>query len=93
MGLPACSLLPTYRDMARLIIFRLLQGVLVLLVVSALTFALLAAAGGDALTALGQDPAVSEETIRGLRRVYGLDQPLPGRQDKILRCPEGAGPC
>ena len=84
LGLPACPLLPTYRDMARLIIFRLLQGVLALLVVSALTFALLAAAGGDALTALGQDPAVSEETIRGLRRVYGLDQPLTVRYGRWL---------
>jgi peptide/nickel transport system permease protein len=60
----------------KLIVSRLLQGVLVLLVVSVLTFALLAAAGGDALTALRNDPSVSEETIERQRRIYGLDQPL-----------------
>jgi peptide/nickel transport system permease protein len=54
----------------------LLQGVLVLLVVSILTFALLAAAGGDALTSLRNDPSVKEETIERQRRIYGLDQPL-----------------
>lgn len=62
--------------MLKLILSRLLQGVIVLLVVSVLTFALLAAAGGDALTALRNDPSVSEETIERQRRIYGLDQPL-----------------
>lgn len=62
--------------MLKLILSRLLQGVVVLLVVSILTFALLAAAGGDALTELGTDPSVSEETIERQRRIYGLDQPL-----------------
>ena len=60
----------------RLIFHRLLQGVLVLLIVSALTFALLAAAGGDALTTLGDDPRLSEEMINVLRGMFGLDQPL-----------------
>ena len=62
--------------MLKLIFSRLLQGILVLLVVSVLTFALLAAAGGDALTALRNDPSVSEETIERQRHIYGLDQPL-----------------
>ncbi|HVG33381.1 MAG TPA: ABC transporter permease [Pyrinomonadaceae bacterium] len=62
--------------MLKLIFGRLLQGLIVLLIVSALTFALLAAAGGDALTALQSDPLVSEQTIKELRRTYGLDQPL-----------------
>lgn len=62
--------------MLKLIFHRLLQGVFVLLVVSALTFALLAAAGGDALTALGDDPRLSEEMINVLRGMFGLDQPL-----------------
>jgi peptide/nickel transport system permease protein len=48
----------------------------VLLVVSALTFTLLATAGGDALTALTSDPLVSEQAIRELRHTYGLDQPV-----------------
>ena len=62
--------------MLKLIFGRLLQGLLVLLIVSALTFTLLAAAGGDALTALQSDPLVSEQSITELRRTYGLDQPL-----------------
>jgi peptide/nickel transport system permease protein len=63
----------------KLILSRFLQGILVLLIVSMLTFTLLAAAGGDALTALRSDPLVSEETIQSHRRIYGLDQPLPTR--------------
>ena len=65
--------------MLKLILSRLLQGIVVLFIVSALTFGLLAAAGGDALTALSSDPLVSEEVINKLRRIYGLDQPLPVR--------------
>ena len=65
--------------MLRTVLHRLLQGVLVILIVSALTFALLAAAGGDALASLSSDPLVSEETIRALRTTYGLDQPLAKR--------------
>jgi peptide/nickel transport system permease protein len=68
----------------KLIISKLLQGIVVLLIVSALTFALLAAAGGDALTALGSDPLVSEATVQSLRRVYGLDQPLAVRYARWL---------
>jgi peptide/nickel transport system permease protein len=60
----------------KLIISRLLQGVVVLLVVSALTFWLLAAAGGDALTTLASEPLVSQTAVAELRHVYGLDQPL-----------------
>jgi peptide/nickel transport system permease protein len=60
------------------------QGALVLLIVSALTFALLAAAGGDALTALRNDPLVKAETVEQLRRVYGLDEPLPVRYARWL---------
>jgi peptide/nickel transport system permease protein len=63
----------------KLILSRALQGVVVLLVVSALTFALLAAAGGDALGELTSEQAVSEETLKEMRRAYGLDQPLAVR--------------
>lgn len=65
--------------MLKLILSRALQGVVVLLVVSALTFALLAAAGGDALGELASEGGASEATLRELRRVYGLDQPLATR--------------
>ncbi len=60
--------------MIRLIISRSFQALLVVFFVSLLSFALLAAAGGDALTALSGDPRISVETIAKLRRVYGLDQ-------------------
>ena len=48
-------------------------------IVSAVTFALLSLAGGDALTSLRDNPQISEATIENLRRIYGLDQPLPVR--------------
>lgn len=70
--------------MLKLILSRLLQGILVLLVVSVVTFALLAAAGGDALTELRNDPSVKEETIERQRRIYGLDQPLAVRYVRWL---------
>ena len=47
--------------------------------VSALTFALLSAAGGDALTSLAVQPEVSESAVREMRRVYGLDDPAAVR--------------
>lgn len=65
--------------MLKLILSRSLQGIVVLLVVSMLTFALLAAAGGDALTTLRNDPLVTERTLEEQRRIYGLDQPLAVR--------------
>src|SRR5215218_6558236 len=72
------------RPVLKLIISRLLQGVLVLVFVSALTFALLAAAGGDALTALRNDPLVSERTLEEQRRIYGLDRPIHVRYARWL---------
>lgn len=68
----------------RIVLNRLLQGVLVILVVSALTFALLAAAGGNALASLRNEPLVSPETVRALEHTYGLDQPLPIRYGRWL---------
>ncbi|MGH9903863.1 MAG: ABC transporter permease, partial [Pyrinomonadaceae bacterium] len=70
--------------MLRLILSRLLQGVVVILVVSVLTFALLAAAGGDALTAVANDPLVTEQTLESLRRIYGLDRPVHVRYARWL---------
>ncbi|HYP01883.1 MAG TPA: ABC transporter permease [Pyrinomonadaceae bacterium] len=71
--------------MLKLIFSRVLQGVVVLVVVSALTFALLAAAGGDALGELGTaERATSEATMRQMRRVYGLDEPLAVRYARWL---------
>jgi peptide/nickel transport system permease protein len=68
----------------KLILSRSLQGIVVLLVVSALTFALLAAAGGDALGELSLERSTSDEAMQDLRRVYGLDEPLPARYVRWL---------
>ena len=57
---------------------------MMILIVSAVTFALLGFAGGDALTQLRDNPQISGETIERLRRVYGLDQPLPIRYARWL---------
>ena len=70
--------------MLKLILSRSLQGILVLLVVSVVTFALLAAAGGDALTTLRNDPLVSDRALEEQRRVYGLDQPMVLRYARWL---------
>ena len=55
-----------------------------ILIVSAVTFALLGFAGGDALTQLRDNPQISEATIERLRSVYGFDQPLPIRYFRWL---------
>lgn len=70
--------------MAKLIFSRSLQALLVIFIVSLLTFALLSAAGGDALTALSADPKISAETIAKLRQVYGLDQSFGVRYSRWL---------
>ena len=70
--------------MLKQVAYRVAQMALSLVVVTALTFTLLAAAGGDALTALRDDPAVSEATLQTMRHTYGLDQPLPVRYVRWL---------
>ncbi|HEY7181311.1 MAG TPA: ABC transporter permease [Blastocatellia bacterium] len=64
--------------MLKLIFSRLLEGVLVLLLISFLIFALLTRVGGDAASIL-YNPQSSEETIENIRRIYGLDRPLMER--------------
>src|SRR5215208_2837505 len=70
--------------MIKLLLRKCLQGLIMILIVSAVTFALLGFAGGDALTQLRDNPQISEETIERLRSVYGLDQPLPLRYFRWL---------
>ena len=65
--------------MLRILVKKLIQGIIMLVVVSAITFVLLSAAGGDAFTSLRENPQISEKTIEELRRVYGLDRPLAVR--------------
>jgi peptide/nickel transport system permease protein len=71
--------------MLKLIARKLLQGLMMIFIVSALTFALLSLAGGDAMTALRENPQISEATIENLRRVYGLDQPVAVRYANWLK--------
>lgn len=52
---------------------------MLVILTSAITFALLSSAGGDAFSVLRENPQVSEQTIENLRRVYGFDRPLPVR--------------
>ena len=65
--------------MFRMALRKLLQGLLMLLIVSAITFTLLSSAGGDALANIRDNPQVSEETITSLTKVYGLDRPFAER--------------
>jgi peptide/nickel transport system permease protein len=70
--------------MIKLLLRKCLQGLMMILIVSAVTFGLLGFAGGDALTQLRDNPQISEQTIERLRSVYGLDQPLPIRYFRWL---------
>jgi peptide/nickel transport system permease protein len=70
--------------MIKLLLRKCLQGLMMVLIVSAVTFALLGLAGGDALTQLRDNPQISAETVERLRTVYGLDQPLPIRYFRWL---------
>ena len=63
--------------MTRLIVRRLAQAVPLLLVVSAIVFALLHAVPGGPLAAYLENPNVRPEDIARLRTAYGLDRPLP----------------
>jgi len=65
--------------MLHLTIRKLIQGLAMILIVSAITFALLSSAGGDALTSLRDNPQISEKTIADLTRFYGLDRPVTER--------------
>lgn len=65
--------------MLNLLTRKFIQGVMMILIVSMVTFALLNLAGGDRLSSLRDNPQISEATIENLRRIYGLDRPLPVR--------------
>ena len=73
--LSQAHLLQVIKTVAR----KLLQGTFTLLFVSLISFAMLSAVGGDALTALSDNPQVSTETVERLRTVYGLDRPVSER--------------
>lgn len=56
------------------ILKRLMQGLLTLLLASALSFVIIQLAPGDYLDTLKQNPAISEETIQNLQIRFGLDK-------------------
>lgn len=70
--------------MLHLTIKKLIQGVLMFLIVSAIAFTLLSSAGGDAVSGLRDNPQVSEKTIEDLQRVYGFDRPFVERYGSWL---------
>src|SRR6185295_16836294 len=70
--------------MIKLLLRKCFQGLMMIVIVSAVTFALLGFAGGDALTQLRDNPQISAATIERLRSVYGFDQPLPMRYFRWL---------
>ncbi|WP_229414614.1 MULTISPECIES: ABC transporter permease [Moorena] len=57
------------------VVKRLLQGLLTLLLASALSFAIIQFAPGDFLDTLRQNPKISPERIEELKEQFGLDQP------------------
>lgn len=63
----------------RYVLRRLFHGLVLLAVVSALSFLMADLAPGDFLSDLRLDHSVSKETIDSLRARYGLDESLPSR--------------
>ncbi|MEO1402708.1 MAG: ABC transporter permease [Cyanobacteria bacterium J06635_1] len=58
------------------IVKRLLQGLLTLLLASALSFFIIQLAPGDFLSAQRQNPTITPETFQQLEMRYGLDKPV-----------------
>lgn len=73
------------QNLARIIVWRIAQAALVVVVISWLTFWLLATAGSDAVSVMNADAKLSQTTIENLRGVYALDQPLGVRYTRWLR--------
>jgi peptide/nickel transport system permease protein len=64
---------------------RFLHGLLLLLGVSALSFALLSAAPGNLFDELRLNPQISAETVAALKTEYGIDKPWPVRYARWLQ--------
>jgi len=58
---------------------RLAHGIVLLVLISFVSFALFQLAPGSFIDAVRLDPRVSAETAAMLRARYGLDRPLPFR--------------
>lgn len=68
----------------RYLVIRFLQGALLLLGVSVLSFAFLEWAPGDFFQEMNLNPQISPATIARLRAQYGIDRPLPVRYGRWL---------
>src|SRR5580704_7566638 len=64
---------------------RILHGLLLLLGVSALSFALLSAAPGNLFDELRLNPQISAGTVAALKAEYGIDKPWPVRYARWLQ--------
>lgn len=69
---------------ARLLVSRLLQAIVVVLVVATLTFALIRLAPGDPFSAALDNPNVSTEIRAEWRSAYGLDRSIPEQYVRYL---------
>lgn len=70
--------------MAQYLIRRFLQGLLTLVVISVVVFALASAYPGGIMSAYEENPDVTAEDYARLRAKYGLDDPVPVRYMKWL---------
>jgi peptide/nickel transport system permease protein len=71
-----------FPPMLRFTLRKAIQGVLMLVFVSGLTFYLLSAAGGDALSALRDNPQINVATLEQYEKLYGLDERFITRYTK-----------
>jgi peptide/nickel transport system permease protein len=69
----------TAHGVTRYVAGRVVHGVLLLLVLSLLTFVLAELAPGDFLAEMRLDPRIPADTVEALKTRYGLEQPLPVR--------------
>lgn len=64
---------------------RFIHGVLLLAIISVLSFALLQWAPGDFFDAMRMDPRISSQTVSGMRAEYGADRPFVVRYARWMR--------
>ncbi|MDJ0716666.1 MAG: ABC transporter permease [Prochloraceae cyanobacterium] len=62
-------------ETSQYVVKRVLQGIFTLFLASFLCFVIIQLAPGNYLDTLRQDPTISQETIEGLERQFGLDKP------------------
>ncbi len=70
------AVLSSKNESARYVFKRVLQGLLTLLLATALSFFIVQLAPGDFLTPFRQNPQTTPETIADLEARFGLDQPV-----------------